>query len=176
MRASLLRSLVLALCVYGGSLVAADDPFLGTWKLNPEKSTVQGRSVFPSSALARYELDSAGNLILTIDGFRDGRAMHFKSIARFDGCEDIERPVAVERVFDEIGAWPRSARTIPVAVSCTQLDSAQTLSTASYRAGRLVESSESMISGNGHVLVMVTAGMDEKGNYYRSTLIWDRQQ
>lgn len=72
MRVTLFLLLLCGTCVYG-----ADNPFIGTWKLNAGKSTLEGAgSRAVHKGIAKYELDSSGRFLKTLDGFDD----HMRSI------------------------------------------------------------------------------------------------
>ena len=90
MRVTLFTLLLCGICVYG-----ADNPFVGTWKLNSEKSTLEGpgsRAVH--RAVAKYEVDSTGRLLKTLDGYDDRmRSIRNEDVIAWDGCDGAERPV-----------------------------------------------------------------------------------
>jgi len=60
-----LRLLLIA-CMATGALWAADDPFVGKWKLNPSKSTLTDRMKVESLGANKYALDLGGGNVETV--------------------------------------------------------------------------------------------------------------
>jgi hypothetical protein len=75
--------LILALCFFGAAVCFADDPQMGTWKLNEAKSKfVPG---VPKNHTVVYEA-TGDNVKVTVDGTdKDGNATHNEWTGKFDG-------------------------------------------------------------------------------------------
>lgn len=75
--------LILALCFVGAAVCFADDPQMGTWKLNEAKSKFEpGR---PKNHTVVYEA-TGDNVKVTVDGTdKDGNATHNEWTGKFDG-------------------------------------------------------------------------------------------
>jgi len=96
-------ALVVGAAAFAGVLIAGDDPFVGTWKLNPAKSTY-----FPGPApqgppgMFKYELNPGGGLRVTVIGFTpEGKADDHVRVETYDGTP---HPVVGDRGADAIAA------------------------------------------------------------------------
>ena len=75
--------LILALCFFGVAMCFADDPQMGTWKLNEAKSKFAPG--VPKNHTVVYEV-SGDNVKVTVDGTdKDGNATHNEWTGKFDG-------------------------------------------------------------------------------------------
>jgi hypothetical protein len=75
--------LILALCFFGAAMCFADDPQMGTWKLNEAKSKFAPG--VPKNHTVVYEV-SGDNVKVTVDGTdKDGNATHNEWTGKFDG-------------------------------------------------------------------------------------------
>ena len=75
--------LTLALCFAGAAVCLADDPEMGTWKLNEAKSKIAPGS--PKFNTVVYEA-AGDNTKVTVDGTDgDGKALHNEWSGKFDG-------------------------------------------------------------------------------------------
>lgn len=63
---------------------AADDPFMGTWKLNEAKSKVP--EGMPKNSTVVYA-QSGDEVTITVDGMDGGKASHHVWTGKFDGKE-----------------------------------------------------------------------------------------
>jgi hypothetical protein len=85
----------LAMSFCGISLFAADSPFIGTWKLNADRVILEGHgSRVVHDAVMKYDMDTSGNLIRTLDGF-DGqfRPIRNEDKIEFNRCDGVEHPL-----------------------------------------------------------------------------------
>src|SRR3954469_24128342 len=82
MKRSLL--LVLGLCIFGlGIAFAADNPQMGTWKLNEAKSKIPAGAMKNTTVV--YAVDG-DNIKVTTDGTTgDGKPVHTEWTGKFDG-------------------------------------------------------------------------------------------
>ena len=75
--------LILALCSFGVAVCFADDPQMGTWKLNEAKSKFAPG--VPKNHTVVYEA-AGDNVKVTVDGNdKDGNATHNEWTGKFDG-------------------------------------------------------------------------------------------
>jgi glucose/arabinose dehydrogenase len=75
--------LILALCFFGAAVCFADDPQMGTWKLNEAKSKFAPG--VPKNHTVVYEA-TGDNVKVTVDGTdKDGNATHNEWTGKFDG-------------------------------------------------------------------------------------------
>lgn len=58
--------LLLVACLFAGTLWAADDPFVGKWKLNPSKSKLTGEMKVEGVGGSKYAFDLGGGTAETI--------------------------------------------------------------------------------------------------------------
>ena len=75
--------LILAVCFFGAAVCFADDPQMGTWKLNEAKSKFAPE--VPKNHTVVYEV-TGDNVKITVDGTdKDGNATHNEWTGKFDG-------------------------------------------------------------------------------------------
>src|SRR5215813_7557184 len=76
--------LIVALCFFAAATVSfADDPLMGTWKLNESKSKLAPGA--PKNYTVVYET-AGDNVKITVDGTdKDGNATHNEWTGKFDG-------------------------------------------------------------------------------------------
>ena len=75
--------LTLALCLFGAALSFADDPQMGTWKLNETKSKFSAEATKNHTVV--YETVGE-NVKITADGTdKDGKSTHNEWTGKFDG-------------------------------------------------------------------------------------------
>ena len=80
---TLMTGLTLALCVVGAAVCFADDPQMGTWKLNEAKSKFAPG--VPKNHTVVYET-VGDNVKVTVDGTdKDGNSTHNEWTGKFDG-------------------------------------------------------------------------------------------
>lgn len=187
MRVTLFTLLLCGACVYG-----ADNPFVGTWKLNSAKSTLEGpgsRAVH--KGVAKYELDSAGRLLKTLDGYDDRqRSIRNEDVIAWNGCDGVEHPVnsivtmlarsatpssvtiqdgtvpAVDAQDHEtlVAHYPFAPPESSITASCTQNGGSPLLTTLVRQSGKLIKTTVSMISADGTVLTEITTAVSNDGN------------
>jgi hypothetical protein len=83
-----MRKAILLLAVFGlaGSLWAADNPFIGTWKLNVAKSKSAPIGRVPKSEIVKYVAQGDGSIKMTFDFVnQQGKANHQEWSAKWDG-------------------------------------------------------------------------------------------
>jgi hypothetical protein len=143
-----------AFCVVSTALLAAESPFVGTWKLNTGKS----RST-PGTAVKEMTVtfEAVGNEMKRVatgtDG--DGQPINQDSTIAWDGRDHaIDAPgmtVAVKQVND---------RTLSVTVK---------------QEGKVVDSVRAVVSKDGKTMTSYEKGQDPKGRKLDNTDVFEKQ-
>jgi hypothetical protein len=143
-----------AFCVVSTALLAAESPFVGTWKLNTGKS----RST-PGTAVKEMTVtfEAVGNEMKRVatgtDG--DGQPINQDSTIAWDGKDHaIDAPgmtVAVKQVND---------RTLSVTVK---------------QEGKVVDSVRAVVSKDGKTMTSYEKGQDPKGRKLDNTDVFEKQ-
>ena len=154
------RPFVIALALAGlasvGVRAQTADPFVGTWKLNVEKS----KTTFKSATTV---VESTGNGIkTTADMVRsDGTADHFTWTANYDG-----------RDYPVIGASPYGSGAHSIAL--TRIDW-RTAKIFTKLDGKVTITQTLVVSVDGKTRTIHTTGRDDRGQPVNTTAIYDKQ-
>lgn len=143
--------LVLALVIFA---IAKNDPFVGTWKLNLEKSNRTGLA--PKNVTVKFESQSKGLKFASDVVSAEGKGTHGEATFKFDGKDypDASNP----------GATIAFTRVDPITIA------------AVYRKdGQEVGSSRAVVSKDGKTMTRTIKGKDAKGEDARYTLVFDKQ-
>src|ERR1700683_711182 len=147
--------LTLALCVIAGAVsFAADNPHIGTWKLNEAKSK------FPPGAAKNntvvYEV--VGDQIkVTVDGVNaNGKPTHSEWTGKFDGKD---YPLTGDSDSDT-----RSYRKID----------ARTIALINKKDGKVVISGKVAVSADGKTRTVTLTSTDAAGKKTHSTAVYDK--
>ncbi len=132
----------------------AQDPVIGTWKLNTAKST--GAAV-PKSETRSYAASADGMLVSYKRVDADGKASSVHAIVKYDGKD---YPVTGAPDFDAVNA----RRVGPNTVESTQ-----------KRSGKSVSTTTRTVSKDGKTLTLVIRGTNAQGAMTTTTLVYDRQ-
>jgi hypothetical protein len=149
--------IVFALAVFflGVVVCAADDPNMGTWKLNEAKSK------FSPGASKNHTVvyEAAGDMIkVTVDGTDGaGNALHNEWTGKFDGKY---YPVTGDATSDM-----RSYRRI----------NRRTLALTAKQGGKVTLTGRITVSANGKTRTVTTNGTDAKGKRIHVTAVYDKQ-
>ena len=151
---AILLGLVAALAVAVVSF-AADDPNMGTWKLNEAKSKLAAGAT--KNGTVAYE--AAGDSIkVTIDGMTaDGKAVHSEWTGKFDGKD---YPVTGDPNSDM-----RSYKRI----------NAHTLELTDKKGTKVILTGTVAVSADGKTRTVTIHGMDSMGMKMSSTAVYDKQ-
>jgi len=153
-RKTILFSLV-ALFVAVSVSFAADNPNMGTWKLNEAKSK------FGAGAAKNHTVvyTAAGDSIkVTVDGVDgDGKATHNEWTGKFDGKDYA--------VTGDPTSDMRSYKAV----------SPNTLSMTIHKAGKVTMTGTIVVSANGKSRTVTTHSTDAKGAKVTTTAVYDRQ-
>ena len=152
------RSIVLAmlLCAFGFALAfAADNPNMGTWKLNEGKSKIPAGVTKNTTVVYAAEGD---NVKVTTDGTGgDGKPMHTEWTGKFDGKD-----------------YPLTGDSSADSRSYTQVND-HTLTLDNKKDGKTVTSGKIVVSKDGKSRTLTTSSKDPKGKKIRSTAVYDKQ-
>jgi hypothetical protein len=148
--------LVLALCLVGvASSYGADNPLMGTWKLNEAKSKAapgQGKS-----STVTYEM-SGDDIKCTIDGTGpDGAPIHNEWTGKFDGKDYpvTGDPTSDMRAYKKINSheWTVVAK----------------------KDGKVTETVNIVVSANGKTRTVSAHGIDARGMKFSIVSVYDKQ-
>jgi len=135
--------------------VAADDPNMGTWKLNEAKSKYSPGA--PKNTLVVYE--AAGDSVkVTVDGVgADGKPSHNEWTGKFDGKD-----------------YPLTGDASADSRSYKKID-ARTMELTNKKGGKAVVSGKITVSADGKSRTVTTRGTDASGKKVTSTAVYDKQ-
>ncbi len=153
----LIPALALAL-VASGVLLAQNDPFVGTWKLDLAKSTYVGQQA-PKSLTRTVVAQGSGEKV-TYEGIAaDGSPILYSLTSNLDGKDS---PISGKQSF--------GADTI----AATRVD-ANTITLIGKRAGKAILTTKSVVSKDGKVLTQMTKGTNGEGRPISVATVWDKQ-
>ena len=149
----------LAVCLvmlFSSSSLLAADNWLGTWKLNTEKSKYSPGPM-PKSMTAKFEA-SGDSITLTTDGMSaDGKPTHGSYTSKFDG-KDV----------------PWMGNPDADTASPKRID-ANSYQNVSRKAGNATITSIAFVSKDGKTLTVTQTGKNAKGEVVNNTLVLDKQ-
>lgn len=147
--------LTLAICFFGAALSFADDPQMGTWKLNETKSK------FAPGATKNHTViyETAGdNVKITADGTdKEGKSTHNEWTGKFDGQD---YPVTGD---------PNSDMR-----SYSKVDD-QTLKMTVKKDGKVTATGRVIVSLDGKSRTVITSGTDAEGKKVKNKVAYDKQ-
>lgn len=150
------RNAALIVCVFATTLMAADSPFVGTWKLNADKSKLTGADAL-QNVTVRYEMDGE-SLKATVEGTdAKGQPVNFSYEGTLDGK-------------------PGNATGAPNfdTISLQRVNSHSIRATAK-KDGKVAYTDRRVLSKDGKTLTISRTGTDTQGQQYHSTMVFDRQ-
>jgi hypothetical protein len=146
----------------GASLLLAQimsNPFIGTWKLNLEKSKYTGVEA-PKSATRTIEADNDGEIVTFVGVAADGTPIRYSFTTNLDG-----KPVSVSG-FGAHGGIDTQV--------VTRVD-AYTLKGTATKAGKVVYTQRTVVSKDGKVTTETREGKDENGQPISVVAVWEKQ-
>jgi hypothetical protein len=148
--------LIVALCFVSAAAVSlADDPQMGTWKLNETKSKFSPGA--PKNHTVVYEA-AGDNVKVTVDGTdKDGKSTHNEWTGKFDGKD---YPVTGDPMSDMRSYQKVGDRVLKMTV---KKDGKATIT------GRII------VSADGKTRVVSTGGAGAKSNGFRNRAVYDKQ-
>jgi hypothetical protein len=151
------RNLMLtaALCFAGAALSFADNPNMGTWKLNEAKSKIPAGA--PKNTTVVYE--AAGDSVkVTTDGTdRDGKPSHTEWTGKFDGKD-----------------YPLTGDSNADSRSYKQVND-HTLDLTNKMGGKAVTTGRVVVSKDGKMRTLHLTGTDSAGKKISSTAVYDKE-
>jgi len=133
-----------------------DDPFVGTWKLNPAKSSFDPNHR-PASATMHWERDSQGYL-MTAEGINNnGQAVRERPQRFIPDGEDRPAP-------DAPGVTAIATRPAP-----------NVIQVEAKSAGRVVGRASYSVSEDGTTLTARVSGADAQQQSFDTVVVFDRQ-
>lgn len=150
------RNAALAVCIFAVTLLAADSPFVGTWKMNAEKSKVTGADAM-QNVTVRYEMDG-DTLKASVDGTNaQGQPVSFTYEAGLDGKPGTATGAPT---FDSIMIHRISPNSLRV---------------TGKKGDKVVYTDRRLVSKDGKMLTISRTGTDSTGKPYHSTMVFDKQ-
>jgi len=135
--------------------VAADDPNMGTWKLNEAKSKYSPGAA--KNTLVVYE--AAGDSVkVTVDGVgADGKPTHNEWTGKFDGKD-----------------YPLTGDPTADTRSYKKIDT-RTMELTNKKGGKPVVTGKITVSADGKSRTVAVSGTDASGKKVTSTAVYDKQ-
>ena len=152
-----LKVIVLTLAVFfvGVAVCSADDPQMGTWKLNEAKSKFGPGATKNNTVI--YE--AAGDMVkATVDGTDStGAATHNEWTGKFNGryYAVTGDPTSDQRAYRKV--------------------SSRVLSLTAKKAGKVTLTGRITVSRDGKHRTVTTTGKDSKGKWVTNTAVYDKQ-
>jgi hypothetical protein len=147
----------LTLCLLSSALVAADNPFLGTWKLNTEKSTYSP-GPGPKEATVTFEQDG-DNIRRVLTGTNaDGSPLKEDSSIAWDGKDHL-----VTKPPDP-----------PIMVAVTQMND-HTLHVIVKQGGKVTDTIHAVASKDGKTVTATDDGVNDKGVKMHNVEVLEKQ-
>ncbi len=158
-RMLVLASAVVLSLVASGVLLAQENPFLGTWKLNVAKShhlkNVSGAEVTSYTSVWEAVGD---NVKVTQDiTYTEGKPRHIEWLGKFDGKD-----------YPMTGSLTADARSL-------KKINGHTLEFANKKDGKVTETGRVVVSADGKSGTTTGSATDSKGHKYRITEVFDKQ-
>jgi serine/threonine protein kinase len=133
------------------------DPFVGTWKLNPEKSQFD-RNHRPATGTLVFELAAEGHYLMKAEGIN----------AKGEQC--TERP---QRFIPDGKVYP--IPDFPGLSAVASRPDPQTIHTEARREdGSIVGGATLIVSADGRVLTATNFGFDSQLREFKQQTVWDR--
>jgi len=133
---------------------AADDPMMGTWKLNEAKSKLAPGA--PKNNTVTYEM--VGDQIkVTVDGTdADGKSTHTVWTGKFDGKDYAVTGDATS----DMRSYKKEGK--------------DTLQMTNTKAGKVTVTGTVMVAADGKTRTVTTSSTDAKGTKVTSTAVYDK--
>jgi hypothetical protein len=139
----------------GAAVCFAQDPQIGTWKLNEAKSKFTPGAPKPTTVV--YET-AGDNLKVTVDGTdEEGKPLHNEWSGKFDGKD---YPVTGDAYSDT-----RSYNKV----------NDRTLAFTNKKANKIMQSGRVVVEADGKTRTVTSNGTDSKGKKFTTTAVYDKQ-
>ena len=145
----------LAICLVTATIAMAQEPAMGTWKLNEAKSKLAPGN--PKNNTVVYE--AAGDSVkVTVDGTNsDGSAAHNEWTGKFDGAD---YPVTGDPTSDTRSYKKANAHTLDMTIK---------------KGGKVTVTGQIVMSADGKSRTVTTSGTDAQGKKFKSVAVYDKQ-
>ena len=144
-----------ALYFFGSALCLADDPQMGTWKLN------EGKSSFAPGITKNHTVvyEASGDSVkITVDGTdKDGKSSHNEWTGKFDGKD---YPVTGDPTSDMRSYKKVDDHTLKMTVK---------------KDGKIMSSGRIVVSADGKSRTVNTSVTDSEGKKVKNTVVYDKQ-
>ncbi len=152
-----MRFLCLILWLAPAALWAADNPLIGTWKLNLARCKFTAGFPVPKSRIVKYEASGPNGMKYTNDTIQaDGSPLHVEYVVQFDGKDN---PVAGDPSRDST-----SQRRIDY----------YTTEMINKKDGKVVETTTRVVSKDGKTLTVTAKGI-RGGKPYSNLHVYEKQ-
>lgn len=159
MRWTLRMITIAAIAMLGCGMASAQDPFVGTWKLNIEKSKFAAGPA-PKNVTSIVEAQGSGEKY-TVQGVAgDGSAIGYTYTTNLDGKP---APISGTGVLG-------GADTVAV----TRMDS-RTYSAVTSKSGKVIARTRVVVSADGKVITQTRRSTDSNGKMATGVTIWEKQ-
>jgi hypothetical protein len=151
---------VFALCLAGpGWMLAQDNPAIGTWKLNVEKSKYNG--IPEPKSLTRTVAADGDSVKYSFEGTSaDGAALSYSFTVKYDGKD-----------------YPVTGSGMPYGANLIAIKriGSNKFSATLKKDGKTVGTSTSVVSKDGKTVTLTGKGTDASGKTLSSTQVYDKQ-
>jgi hypothetical protein len=152
---NILVALTLLLAASGVSL-AAENPLMGTWKLNESKSNYASGS--DKNTTITYTAAKGDMITCTADGVdKDGKPIHWTWTGKLDGRP---YPITGSPAFDTLAYHPVNERTTD---------------TTARKDGKVVMTAVIAVSKDGKSRTVTLTGTDAMGKKFTNTTYYDKE-
>ncbi len=145
----------LALCFIGAGVCFAQDPNLGTWKLNEAKSKIP--SGFMKNSTVVYEAQGDSIKVTTDGTDKNGNPMHTEWTGKFDGKD-----------------YPLTGDPSANSRSYTKIND-HSLALTNKKDGKTTTTGRIVVSPDGKTRTLRAMGTDASGQKVASTSVYDKQ-
>jgi hypothetical protein len=148
--------LILALCFFAATAVSfADDPQMGTWKLNEAKSKFAPG--VPKNHTVVYET-AGDNVKITVDGTdKDGNSTHNEWTGKFDGKD---YPVTGDPTSDMRSYTKVGDRVLKMTIK---------------KDGKVTVTGRVVVSADGKTRMVTASEAGTEGKSFRAKAVYDKQ-
>jgi hypothetical protein len=144
-----------ALCFLGMAICFAEDPHMGTWKLNETKSKItSGTNKYTSVTFK----DTLGNIKTTQDGISgDGKPIHVEWSGKFDGKD-----------------YPATGDPNADSRSYRKVDD-RTLEMTAKKNGKVIATARTAVSADGKTRTANVTGTTADGKKFKNVVVYEKQ-
>jgi hypothetical protein len=161
----ILTNLLLAIALTGRLTFAAENNFVGTWKLNVDQSKFNP-GPGPKSLTETVETMDGGIKVTATGEGPDGTPINSSFTAKYDGKD---YPVTDTGTGTPAGHHPGTSFD---SIALKEVD-ANTLAFTTKKDGKVFSKGQAKVSGD--TLTVTSTGTDANGKLFNDTAIYDRQ-